>query len=214
MKEYFKNKGYEGIILSYNSKDGVVSSSNVLDSYLKKLTSQYLNEGTQIKKFNIVAHSMGGLVARYYTCDKSYIMEDNINKLIFISVPHKGTSIASVGEHYYNDQSIKDLAPGNVFISKTLPSKINKGLNPHIQTGNILGQYDEVVTPDNASLDAWNIKTELFNIGDSNFSFNNLINGNILEAVNHKIILTNKKVFERVYEMISKNISYPALISD
>jgi hypothetical protein len=84
-------------------------------------------------------------------------------------------------------------------------------LSSTIQTGSILGQYDEVVTSESASLDEWNIKTELFNVGENNLTMNKLLNGDLLEASNHKNVLFNKKVFEKIEEMLKKDLSYPSI---
>jgi hypothetical protein len=88
---------------------------------------------------------------------------------------------------------------------------INAGLNPSIQTGSILGQYDEVVGVDSASLDDWNIRRELFDIGESNFTVDKLLDGEILQATNHKMILYNKKVYQRVEQMLETDLPYPAV---
>ncbi len=63
---------------------------------------------------------------------------------------------------------------------------INEGLNSSIQVGNIYSQYDEVVTLESAGLDEWNIKTEIFSVEENKFTMDNLLDGSILEAPNHK----------------------------
>jgi len=103
----------------------------------------------------------------------------------------------------------KDLIPYSDLFGKILPGMSNKGLNHTIQVGSILGQFDEVVSPESASLEEWNIKTDIFNVGESNFTVDNLFNGNIMEATNHKNILNNKKVFEKVNAMLTSNLAYP-----
>ena len=40
-----------------------------------------MDEGIQVGKVDIIAHSMGGLVARYYTCDAGYATRDDVDKL-------------------------------------------------------------------------------------------------------------------------------------
>jgi pimeloyl-ACP methyl ester carboxylesterase len=209
LKDYLQASGINTTAITYKSEKGVVSSSKELQSYLQNLKLSYLSKGIQFKRFNIVAHSMGGLVARYYTCSTDYLKYMDVNKLIFISVPHRGSVWASVGENYYKNQGIRDLNPDNSLYTKTLPSMLNKGLNNTIQVGNILGQYDEVVSPESASLEDWSIKTEVFNVGDSHFTVNDLLNGNIIEAANHKVILNNKKVFERIKNMLETNLPFP-----
>jgi hypothetical protein len=126
-------------------------------------------------------------------------------------VPQRGSLWASIGAGYYNDQGIRDLIPDSELIIGGFPSMLNRGLNPMIQIGSILGQYDEVVNPDSASLDEWNIKTEMFNVGENNFTVNSLLKGNIMETANHATILNNKKVFERIEGMLTENLPYPTI---
>ncbi len=211
MKEYLSGFGYEGSALEYKSQDGIVVSSKELSSFLQEQKILYLNKGIQVKKFDLVAHSMGGLVARYYTCSEEYIKNNDVRKLIFISVPHRGSLWASIGAGYYNDQGVRDLIPDNPLLSKTLPAMLNKGLNHMIQVGSILGQYDEVVTPESANLDQWNIKTEVYNVGENNLTMGNLLSGNLLQTANHGTILNNKKVFERIASMLGEDLPYPAI---
>lgn len=210
IKGYFDQKGYQTGAINYKSKDGVAAASKELDAFIRQQKMQYLAKGIQVKKFDVIAHSMGGLVVRYYSLGNEYIKNNDIRKIIFISVPQRGSLWASIGSGYYNDQGIRDLMPDSELISTIFPSMINRGLNPMIQVGSLIGQYDEVVSTDSASLDEWNIKTEVFNVGDNNFSVNSLLNGNILETANHATILNNKKVFERIEGMLNSNLPYPA----
>ena len=141
-----------------------------------------------------------------------YIKNDDINKIIFLSVPHKGSILASIAEEYFNDRSIKNLMPDDELFTKTFAGMINGGLNKSIQVGNVLSQYDEVVTEENASLEEWGIKTEIFRVGDNSFTVDNLLSGDILHAPNHKGILNNKRVFDRIFEMLNSNLSYPSAV--
>jgi pimeloyl-ACP methyl ester carboxylesterase len=211
MKEYLDNKGYKTTALDYRSENGVVYGSKELGIILQSQKKLYLSQGFQVRKFDVIAHSMGGLVARYYTCSRDYIKNDDVRKLIFIAVPHKGSPWASLGAEFYHDQGIKDLFPDGPLQTEIFPGMINQGLNNTIQTGNITCEYDEVVSADSASLDAWNIKTDVFNIGSSNYTMDNLFTGKIMETSNHKNILSNKKVFERIDKMLAGNLAYPTV---
>lgn len=208
-RDYLESMGFRTTAISYDSGSGVASGATELGRYLEKAAAQYLDEGIQVGRFDIIAHSMGGLVARYYTCSSEYAVKNNVDKLIFISVPHTGSLLASLGLKYYSDQGIHDLIPDSSLFTSVFPSMINKGLNSSIQVGNILDQYDEAVGPESASLEEWGIRTEMFNVGESNFTIDKLLSGEIVEATNHKAVLYNMKVFKRVEEMLYSNLPYP-----
>jgi len=211
MKNYLSTLGYEAHSIDYKSTDGVEAAAKELNTYLQKIRNDYLTKGIQVKKFDIIAHSMGGLVARFYTCSTDYSINNDVRKIIFISTPQKGSLWASIATGYYNDRAIQDLIPDNPLLSVTLPSTLNKGLNPNIQVGSILDQYDEVVTPESASLEEWKISTDIFNVGENNITMGSLLSGNIIETANHAIILNNKKVFETMGRMLEDQLPYPTL---
>ena len=75
--------------------------------------------------------------------------------------------------------------------------------------GNIIGQYDEVVSPESGMLNEWDIDTQIFNLGNSNFSVDNFSDVDISKSAIHRVILNNRKVFEKVVEMLKKNLTYP-----
>jgi hypothetical protein len=209
--EFLATQGFKCTALKYSSEDGIIRSATVLDDYLKMQKTYYMLQGIQVNRFDVIAHSMGGLVTRYYSCSKDYIKKNNIRKIIFISVPQKGSPWASIGEAYFDDQGIKDLVPENIILTRDLPSMINMGLNNRIQVGSLLGEFDEVVGPESSSLEEWNIKTEVFAIGDNNLNFDNILSGNFSEATNHTGIISNKRVFEKVKEMLTVKLPYPKL---
>jgi len=209
---YLDSKGFETIAFNYDSEKGVAHGSRELEKFLQQKRLDYLAQGVQIKRFDIIAHSMGGLVARYYTCSKEYIKNNDVKKIIFISVPQKGSPIASLGAKYFERQGILDLIPDSELFTEVLPSMINKGLNSTIQTGDIIAQYDEVVSISSATLEAWGISTELFNLGKSNISVDDILNGTLVEAPVHKGILSNTKVFEKIFQMLETRLPYPKVI--
>jgi uncharacterized alpha/beta hydrolase family protein len=209
MSDYFNSVGLESVSLNYDSSKGVVSAANELKDFLAEQKSLYLSKGIQVGKFDVVCHSMGGIVARYYTCSKGYIIYNNVRKLIFISVPHKGSHLAPIGAKYFEDQGVKDMMPESSLFVDIFPGMNNRGLNSTIQVGNIIGQYDEVVSPESGMLNEWDIDTQIFNLGNSNFSVDNFSDVDISKSAIHRVILNNRKVFEKVVEMLKKNLTYP-----
>jgi len=53
---------------------------------LQKQKKDFLSQGILVNKFDLITHSMGGLVARYYSASQNYLKNDDINKIIFLSV--------------------------------------------------------------------------------------------------------------------------------
>lgn len=209
LREYLSGQGYSSTALAYASEKGIAPAASELAKYLQKKSSELKAEGIQAKRFDLIAHSMGGLVARYYTCGKGYSGNNNVRKLIFISVPQKGSPFASLGLQYYTDNSIRDMATDSELITSVFPSMVNSGLNPSIETANILDRFDEVVSVQNASLAEWKINTEIFDVGESNLTVDKLMNGEILKATNHKRILYNMKVYRVILEMLGSQMPYP-----
>lgn len=206
---YMKAAGFMTAGLDYDSGLGVASGAAQLDAFLGKLSIDYARKGILTTRFDIISHSMGGLVSRYYTCSQDYMAKSNVSKIIFLSTPQKGSPFASLGLKYYKDRGIYDLMPDSELYTKTFLSMFNGGLNSTIRTASILGQYDEVVSTDSASLERWGIKTEVFHVGESNFTVDKLLTGKIVEAANHKLVLDNLKVYRRVEELLLSGIPYP-----
>lgn len=212
MDNYLTKMGFESGFFSYDSNEGVETSAELFAKFLEESRTYYLDKGLKVQSFDVICHSMGGLVARYYTCSDNYWKASDVNKLIFIATPHKGSHIASIGASIYDDLGIRDLQPDSQVIKEEFPKMFNKGLNSTIQTANILGEYDEVVTFDSSSLDEWDIKTEIYNVGDSNLSVDGILKGTFMSALNHKNILSNTKVFNRIEDMLYKDLKYPTYL--
>ena len=106
---YLKNnEGYtENInlfVFNYPNEDAVVHNARKFEAYIENLISYVRNSGSnEMKycfyssvedynnnnyKFNIVAHSMGGLVSRYYIENLGH--DNRVDKLITICTPHWG----------------------------------------------------------------------------------------------------------------------------
>lgn len=213
LREYLSGQGYSSAAFDYDSEKGIAPAAAELSKYLQKRSSELKVKGIQSRRFDLIAHSMGGLVARYYTCSEGYLSNNNIRKLIFISVPQKGSPFASLGLQYYTDKSICDMATDSELMAAIFPSMINSGLNSSIETANMLDRFDEVVSVQNASLAEWKINTEIFDVGESNLTVDKLMNGEILKATNHKRILYNMKVYQRIVEMLGKQMPYPTSLS-
>lgn len=113
MISWFKSDGYPSnylIYYTYNTIPGVVNGANILKS---KVDAALLATGKS--KVDLVCHSMGGLVARYYM--KYLGGAAKVNQVVYIATPHLGTYVA------YGDpltQAAKDLRPGSDIVNKLL----------------------------------------------------------------------------------------------
>jgi uncharacterized alpha/beta hydrolase family protein len=207
---YLTEKGVQSYKLDYDSTAGIVSAANELSAFIQQKREELFYQGILVNKFIIISHSYGGLVSRYYTSSSNYFHQRNdIHKIIFLSVPHKGTPIATLGKNIFDDETINELSTHSNLFTTIFPSMLNKGLNPDIEIGNIIVQYDEVVSAESSELESWNIPTLMFNIGEDKRTLDTIIKGDFLANSNHQLILQNQKVFEKVHEMILTKLHYP-----
>lgn len=106
---YLKQQGYiENInffVFNYPNEDIVKNSAMKLQAYINNLIFYAKTYGsTEMRhafgihgdsySFNIVGHSMGGLVARYYI--ENLYNDDHVEKLITINTPHWGSGYADL----------------------------------------------------------------------------------------------------------------------
>ncbi|MFH1822421.1 MAG: right-handed parallel beta-helix repeat-containing protein [Patescibacteria group bacterium] len=84
-------------------------SNNVLTAGLLKDKIEEVKAQTGSEKIDIIAHSMGGLVSRYYVQSNEY--ENDVDQLILLDTPHQGAP-----ESYLVYEGAYFM--GNIFISK------------------------------------------------------------------------------------------------
>jgi len=77
-------KGEDFFVFAYDWRKDIRHTKDLLDSLIKTAKQK-----SGQPKVNIVAHSMGGLVSRYYIADSE--KAKNVNKLIGLGVPHLGS---------------------------------------------------------------------------------------------------------------------------
>ena len=104
------NKNVDLFVFNYPNKDAVVHSAKKFSKYIENLIANVRNsESNQIKtsffasksafdsnvyKLNIVGHSMGGLIARYYI--ENMNKHIHVDKLITVCTPHWGSDYAYI----------------------------------------------------------------------------------------------------------------------
>ncbi len=154
------NPKYADILtFGYNSSFSVESNANLL--------SQALSSYSNGIKIDIIAHSMGGLVAR--SMIEKYNGAQYINKLITLGTPHHGSPLAALrgwlgslvnmnnpeyfSMYNYFTQGFNDLAPTSTLIqslssltSPSLPYYLIAGVSQYNNNSILPGADDGVVT--------------------------------------------------------------------
>ncbi|OAZ49947.1 ABC-three component system protein [Paenibacillus polymyxa] len=100
----------------------------------------------------IIAHSMGGLVAKSYILSELQQRPTNPQVKMFISlaVPHIGSEWATLGEKLFRNKQAVDLNPLSPLLSQSNRAWIESSNTP--KTVCFYGQFDDVVSKESAVL--------------------------------------------------------------
>ena len=135
MISWFKADGYPSNYLfyyTYNTNPGVINGANILKGKVDAALT-----ATGKTKVDLVCHSMGGLVARYYM--KYLGGAAKVNQVVYIATPHQGTAWA------YTEiftQAAKDMRPG---------SSLLNSINGYCPGMSLWSSCDEVVIPNSSA---------------------------------------------------------------
>lgn len=135
MIKRFKREGYPSNRLyyyTYNSLPGVKKGAETL----KKKVEEVMRK-TGKSKVDIITHSMGGLVARYYM--KKMGGANKVDQLVNVATPHKGTLWAKL---FPVTQATKDMTPGSSLLNSI------SGYYPGL---NLYSVCDEIVIPNSSA---------------------------------------------------------------
>ena len=169
-----------------------IKSENI-DTYALRLREiiQTIKHKTGKPKVVIIAHSMGGLVARRYL---QIFEEEDVEKLIMVGTPNKGIEggIASLCPIVGSELACRDMKKDSLFINK-----LNSGKLPEIPIYNIIGDgcpmngeaADGTVQVRNVILEGENV---------NNFIVNGTCSG--LEKLHSEMLDTDE--YPEVYEII------------
>ena len=116
--------------------------SNLLRSHIRFDLSEYQN-------IIIIAHSMGGLVAK--SCILRDLAEGGVSKIrLFISlaVPHLGANLATYGQLLSNNKQIADLAPLGELCPQLNDEWVKQPTKPEVKY--FRGAYDQIVSKQSA----------------------------------------------------------------
>jgi len=95
-----RDLGYTTIHLHYNTGLHVSANGRAFSAVLENLLQQW---PCALTKFAILAHSMGGLVARsahHYGMAAGHTWPRRLQKLIFLGTPHHGSPLERVGNQF------------------------------------------------------------------------------------------------------------------
>lgn len=90
---------------SLHFADNVATVGEMISIGINKMKKQEiagLENPIVVKKADVVAHSMGGILTGLYIASNNY--EDNINRLITIGTPHSGSELANFTLHFVYDE--------------------------------------------------------------------------------------------------------------
>lgn len=153
--------------------------SERIENYALRLNEiiNVVKERTGSDKLNIVAHSMGGLVAREYI---RIFSDVNINKLVLVATPNKGTSgkTQQFCSFLGSQKECEDMAEGSIFLKRL--NQITKSKNVKVYTITTIGENcdtsgfigDGIVKSNNIILDYatnFNITGKCTDVLKSNF---------------------------------------------
>lgn len=209
LKIHLEKKGLLVYAIDYDTNSDIETMSNALQNYIENIKSDLIKKGIYADRFDIVAYSLGGLVARYYTANDSYREKQIIRKIIFINVPHHGTPWAEAGAALLDAPFLSQLYPTANLFTTTFPSLINKGLNHKIQVANIALENDEVVPLPSSTLDYWGIKTKIYRIGSAPLSLESVVSNQASGSSFHRQILFYVPVFEDILQFLTNNQPFP-----
>ncbi len=209
LKDYLTSKGLYTFSLDYDTDTDLPTMAGELEKALSEMMLELKAKGIYAKRADIVAHSLGGLVARYYTTQPIYLQKNDVHKVVFINVPHHGTPWAEAGAAILNAPFLAELYPTSELYTSHFPASINRGLNQTIQTANIALENDEVVPLPSSLLTSWGIDTKVYRIGSEPLSLETVINNQITGSSRHRQLLFYTAVFEEIYHDLTSSLSYP-----
>ncbi len=153
MSSYLRGEKFDTYLGSYGATDQSIEGlSLALKIHVQKQKVDYASSNIKMAKVDVIGHSMGGLIARYYTHGLSDYPGD-VRKLIMVGTPNHGVSwtkmvIGNVAAGWYQTHKIPaaQLYSESPFM-KTLNSGERTGaqLNPDVEYGNIYGYPDDWV---------------------------------------------------------------------
>lgn len=143
IEKFLAKKGYNTINLDYPSTKDTIQ--NLTNNYLKKVIKEKCTDKN--KKIHFVAHSMGGIMVRYFLATNKL---KNLGRIVMLAPPNKGAKHADL----YSRFKIANLLLGPALkqmttSKKSLPNTLPK---PDYEVGIIAAKYDGKVSIEQTKL--------------------------------------------------------------
>jgi len=143
--------GEDSCALKYNIEE----HAKKLDEHIEEI-----KKSAGVDKVNIVAHSMGGLITRYYI--QNYGGYESVNKVVTLGTPHEGaksytdslsqfvSSIKQSCSEESFDEAAEQLSSSSDFIYNL---NLQNDYSEYVDYYTVFTSYDELVSQESATLD-------------------------------------------------------------
>ncbi|MDD5265054.1 MAG: alpha/beta fold hydrolase [Candidatus Bipolaricaulis sp.] len=95
---HLREHKYDGVVSEYFTRgtkdDSIPAQSKLLGEYIEGQVRDYARAGIVLARVDVVAHSMGGLISRYYA---ETMAATNVRKILMVGTPNHGVSYISTG---------------------------------------------------------------------------------------------------------------------
>ena len=182
LKNKLEDSGFHNIYtINYTTRHGSLTK---MVGDLAQRVEQILEE-TQAKQIDIVAHSLGGLVSRYYMSLGEG--RGKVKNLVTLGTPHQGTMLSSILKFLPGSALSSDLSTKSYLLKTMNQTSLPRGSRIY----SIYSHFDWTVWPKN------NCKV----LGEPTNAFKNIE----LDSIGHAGLLFDPKVLDLIRKVCADN---------